>query len=305
MTLPPHLNYNGKQVLLKYHKCLTGLKTAPPNSLQALEQVIEGGARAIEFDVSVSADGVFVLLHDATLERETTGVGPLRRVTLEQVKGLRLRGTDIPPAALDEVVARLRTVERPLKVQVDLKELEPLEPGVAATLVKNLRPLLEKPNLTLVVGCLGDWNLRILHRLEPGLGLGIDFAYHLDAAVDELIRLPMRLNAYGYLDDHPLGFRRLLSTRDYLMDRVETLMALVPTASEFYLRKEFVRQAREDGFDAIGFIHAQRPDALVDVWTLDRSPDGSRDAEMHALLEAGADQVTTNTAVQWAEALSR
>jgi glycerophosphoryl diester phosphodiesterase len=301
MTLPRFLNHQGKQVLLKYHKLLSGRETTPPNSLPALREMVSGGAGVIEFDVSLTADGHFVLLHDATLQRETTGVGPLRKRTLAEVKAVRLRDSDEPPADLQEVVRIIRGIRQPTKVQVDLKELLPLGTRYAAALVEALQPLRGHDAVHAVVGCLGDWNLRALHRLDPELNLGLDFAYHLDAPVDDLVRLPTRINAYGYLDDHPLGYRALLSPRDYLEDRVETLLSLVPSAVEFYLRKDFVHQALRDGFNPIAFIHDLLPNGLVDVWTLDWLPDGSRDEEMRALLDAEADQITTNTPVQWAE----
>lgn len=303
MKLPGHLRFAGRNVLIKYHKLQSGSGATPPNSLAALHEVVERGAEAIEFDVSLTADDRFALLHDQTLERETTGVGPLRHLTLAEAKRLRLRDTGEHVVALDEVVAYLKAVERPLKVQVDLKELRPLTDGEARSLVTGLGPLLDNARLLVVVGCLADWNLRALHRLEGRLQLGLDFAYHLDAVVDRLIRLPTRVNAYGYLDDHPLGWRRLQAADAYLIDRVETLLGLVPSATEFYLRAAFVRQALEDGFDPIAFIHQNRPGSLVDIWTIDRHPDGSRDAQMWDVLRGGADQITTNTALQWSAAL--
>ncbi len=45
---------------------------APENRLVAFEAGIESGARAIECDVHLSADGEIVVIHDATLERTTS-----------------------------------------------------------------------------------------------------------------------------------------------------------------------------------------------------------------------------------------
>ena len=47
----------------------------PENTLLALRSAIYAGARYVEFDVQMSADGVPVLLHDVTLERTTGEVG--------------------------------------------------------------------------------------------------------------------------------------------------------------------------------------------------------------------------------------
>jgi glycerophosphoryl diester phosphodiesterase len=301
--IPGHLAYNGRRVLLKYHRLLSGAHEHPPNSLPALQQILADGAEVVEFDVGLTADGAYVLLHDATLERETTGQGALREITLEAFKALRLRGTAVPPATLSEMVEVLRDVARPVKVQVDLKEQEPLADPAAASLLAALAPLRANPSIRVVVGCLADWNLRALRRRDPALAVGLDFALYLDAPVDEFVRLPQRVNAYGYLDDHPLGYRRLLSTHAYLEDRMQVLLGLVDGATEFYLRKEFVLQALADGFNPIQFVHARKPGALVDVWTLyAREP--STGEVLRAVLEAGADQISSPTCALLTEILT-
>ncbi|MGQ0569103.1 MAG: glycerophosphodiester phosphodiesterase [Armatimonadota bacterium] len=293
-SAPGHLVYRDRKVLLKYHRLLSGAHNHPPNSLPALRQVLADGATVVEFDISLTKDVVFVLLHDAMLERETTGQGPLRQITQDQFKALCLRGSDVSPATLAEVIAVLQEVRRPVKVQVDLKEQEPLSRDVAVRLMEALAPLRENSHIRVVVGCLADWNLRALRRLDSALTVGLDFAHYLDAPTDELVRLPFRVNAYGYLDDHPLGYRRLLSTPAYLEDRMAVLLNLVEGASEFYLSKEFVLQALADGFNPIQYVHQRKPGTLVDVWTLYADePDIRR--VLSTVLEAGADQISSPT----------
>ncbi len=200
-------------------------------------------------------------------------------------------------------VGVLAEVQHPLKVQVDLKELAPLSEEVAGILLRAIAPMRASPHLGVVVGCMGDWNLRTLRRLDRDLTLGLDFAYYLDAPVDGLIRWPSRINVYGYLDDHPLGYRRLLPTQAYLEDRMEVLLDLVPGAGEFYLRKEFLLQTLADGVNPIRFIHERKPGALVDVWTLyTEEPDLKR--TLLAALDAGADQITSPTCARLAEVLA-
>ncbi len=297
---PGLLHHHGRAVALKYHKLLSGSGRYPPNSLSALHEVLGGRAAVIEFDVGLLGDGAYVLMHDATVERETDGVGALTGVTSSSVRGLRLRGSAEQPALLDEVVSVLAKVDYPLKVQVDLKAFLPLDVLHARILLEALAPLREKTNLRVVVGCLADWNLRTLRRLDRELAIGLDFAYHLDAPVEGLVRLPLRTNAYGYLDDHPLGFRSHLPVETYLRDRIEVLLGLVVDIGEVYLRKEFVRRALDDGFNPVTFVRELRPGVVVDVWTIDRGIDGARE-QLEDALTAGADQITTNTALQWAE----
>ena len=57
-------------------------KLAPENTLAAMRLGASFGYRMFEFDVKLSADGVAVLLHDATLERTTSGRGPLSDLEL-------------------------------------------------------------------------------------------------------------------------------------------------------------------------------------------------------------------------------
>ena len=52
-------------------------KLAPENTLAAFRLGAQHGYRAFECDVKLSADGVPFLLHDATLQRTTSGVGPV------------------------------------------------------------------------------------------------------------------------------------------------------------------------------------------------------------------------------------
>jgi len=297
--LPTHLEYQNRRVLLKYHRAQTGERRHPPNALSAIRELIERGARALEFDVGITLDGVYILLHDAHLERETTGVGPVRLTTHTEIQRLHLRGSHERVATLAEAVAVLSEVQRPIKIQVDLKETIPLSEEEAGWLYQTLKPLLDRNEVEVVVGCLADWNLRTLRRVAPELELGFDPAFYLDAPLGEFLRLPVRTNAYGYLDDHPLGYRRVLPTPRYLADRIEAISYLVPKVKEFYLRKEFVLQALEDGCNPIELLHRLHPDATVDVWTLDAEEENARE-KLLRLLRAGVDQITSNTPIKLA-----
>jgi glycerophosphoryl diester phosphodiesterase len=77
---------------------------APENTLVAFEEAIKDGADAIEFDVRRTGDGVPVVLHDATLDRTTSGRGLLKDVTLASLRrldagawfGERFKGARVP-----------------------------------------------------------------------------------------------------------------------------------------------------------------------------------------------------------------
>ncbi|MBO3749272.1 hypothetical protein J5X84_24600 [Streptosporangiaceae bacterium NEAU-GS5] len=82
---------------------------APENTLAACRAAAERGADMIEIDVRRSRDGVFLLLHDALLDRTTTGVGPVSDRTWTEVSALDAGGW-FGPAFTGERVPRLEEV---------------------------------------------------------------------------------------------------------------------------------------------------------------------------------------------------
>ena len=101
-----HLVYHGRTVLLKYHRLLSGAHPHPPNSVAALRRVLADGAEVVEFDIGLTRDARFVLIHDPALERETSGRGALHGVTEAEFRALRLRDSDEPTATLAEVAGK-------------------------------------------------------------------------------------------------------------------------------------------------------------------------------------------------------
>jgi glycerophosphoryl diester phosphodiesterase len=61
---------------------------APENTLAALKLAVALGADMAEIDVQQTADGQLVLFHDETLERTSSGSGPLVDCTLTELRAL-------------------------------------------------------------------------------------------------------------------------------------------------------------------------------------------------------------------------
>lgn len=61
---------------------------APENTLASFEKAAALGVDAVEFDVHLSGDDRPVVIHDFTVDRTTNGFGPVRALSLEQLKGL-------------------------------------------------------------------------------------------------------------------------------------------------------------------------------------------------------------------------
>jgi glycerophosphoryl diester phosphodiesterase len=63
---------------------------AAENSIAALQASLADGALFIELDVARSADGVLILMHDDTLDRTTTGRGPVDQRRYSELASLSL-----------------------------------------------------------------------------------------------------------------------------------------------------------------------------------------------------------------------
>ncbi|MBK7471344.1 MAG: hypothetical protein IPI73_12670 [Betaproteobacteria bacterium] len=102
-------------------------KSDPPFLRENLATALQDGV-ACEVDLAFTADGHALCVHDSTLDRETTGHGPVAEVTRAQVERLVQRGSDgkglgSAPLFLDEIVATVREsgVRAPALVQLDVK----------------------------------------------------------------------------------------------------------------------------------------------------------------------------------------
>ena len=91
----------------------------PENSLTAFRGAIALGVDALEFDVHLTADGEPVVIHDATLDRTTTGHGPVRSLTLERLQAVRLLDrAGAPSAETVPTLAQVLELARPTAVAV-------------------------------------------------------------------------------------------------------------------------------------------------------------------------------------------
>lgn len=73
-------------MLILAHRGASGY--APENTFAAFELARTMGAGGIETDVQRTADGVLVLIHDATVDRTTDGTGAVKDLTWEQLSRL-------------------------------------------------------------------------------------------------------------------------------------------------------------------------------------------------------------------------
>ena len=93
---------------------------APENTLESFRQALAAGAECIELDVHLSADGVAVVIHDATLDRTTDATGAVAALPLARIcqadAGARFSadGGSFPYRGVGHIVPTLEEVLREL-----------------------------------------------------------------------------------------------------------------------------------------------------------------------------------------------
>ncbi len=266
-----------------------------PNSLEAIRASLGAGAACIEIDVTALADEDFLLVHDPDLASETTGSGPVGQYTASQARILHFKEAAglICVPLLSDVVSAFYASPGGTRLQIDFKDMIPFpDDEPLRRLVKLIEPLGNR----VIVSTSADWQLRKLHALAPWLDLGLDIHFYLDwypaGEAPDPRAYPRTKSAYGYWDDHPIASQRFWPTAEYLADRCQALIGLVPGVSTFYVSHRFLCQSLADGLNWADLLHDRN--IRLDAWTLDV---GTPEAESIArrLLTSGVDMFTSNT----------
>ena len=107
----------------------------PENSLLAFRNAVALGADYLELDVHLSLDGEVVVIHDPTLDRTTTGTGPVVERTAAELRALRLKDRSHAVTAeaiptLDEVAALAAAGGRRLLLEIKVDSNKARYPGI-------------------------------------------------------------------------------------------------------------------------------------------------------------------------------
>ena len=110
----------------------------PENSLRAFREASVLPIEELECDVHLSADGVAMVHHDATLDRMTDATGSLSAHTAEALSRIRIKGTDegIPRlSALLELVAQSGKL---LRLEIKENHEKRFDPRLLAAVMEEL-----------------------------------------------------------------------------------------------------------------------------------------------------------------------
>ena len=243
---PPKRAWDSRQRICAHRG---GALLWPENSLLAFRNALALPIEEVECDVHLSADGVVMVHHDATLDRTTEGTGPLAHRTAAELATTRLRGLDEGVPTLESL---LHIVEQAGKVlRLELKEdhqrrfdphlltavSELLARSDASVRLMSFVPAYLAPMVTLIQDLLirpadlrwyDDWSLDVVaDGLScEGLGLGYDLAELRrvfpgmvrdlniwGANTEEQLREALALNPHSITTDDPVTALTLRSGR--------------------------------------------------------------------------------------------
>lgn len=111
------LHAQDKYVQLFAHR--GGAHEQDENTLEAFQNTYDKGIRGYETDVRMTKDGELVIMHDASLDRTTTGSGIVEEITVDKIRAVKTKkGNPVP--TLDDLLTFLNA--RPgLYVEFEMK----------------------------------------------------------------------------------------------------------------------------------------------------------------------------------------
>ncbi|WP_159800695.1 glycerophosphodiester phosphodiesterase family protein [Flavobacterium sp. MK4S-17] len=137
------------------------------NTLESFAKALEMGVDAIELDIHVCATGELVVLHDFTVDRTTDGSGEVGKLSLAELKSLKVEHKYAIPT-LDEV---LELTGNKCLINIEMKGRHTARP-----LAEFLRKCVKEKGYTytdFIVSSFQSEELEIISNLNPEVPLGI------------------------------------------------------------------------------------------------------------------------------------
>jgi glycerophosphoryl diester phosphodiesterase len=152
------------------HRGAAGI--APENTLISFARARADGADIFELDVHATADGEVVVIHDATLDRTTSGCGAVRAHTWSEVRGLDAgfhfspdRGHTFPFRAQGVTIPRLVDLLEQfpdVPLNIEIKQADP-------PIVEAVVDLVRRARAPVVLAAELDEIMRAIRRVAPDL----------------------------------------------------------------------------------------------------------------------------------------
>lgn len=267
MSAPIAVTRNGHKTWFKWHRASRRAGDPVFTGKRILEAMALGAS--IEVDLVVTGDRGFAVLHDMTLDRETTGQGRVAATSDALIRQLRLRdsaGNPItePVMLLDDLCTLMASgkVHPDALLQLDYKEDETV---LDARAIENFARATAPVASNMIVSSGSAAAVKLLTDAVPGMRIGYDPSETLSEAGPH--------------------------TPELLQQFVDDAVAASPDADLIYLYWGIVTLSADAGFDIVGAFHQRGK--RIDAWTIN-TIDETTLKVVERLLDLKVDQITTD-----------
>ncbi len=154
--------------------------SAPENTLTAIAHAAQLGAKAVEFDATISRDGHGIVMHDFNVDRCSDGRGPVILKTLDEIAMLDAGSWFAPEFAGERVPllsdALALVAEKGMALNLEIKPTlgweEPTARAIAAALQQGWPPS-GTADVRILVSSMSTLALDVFHDLMPDVPLGL------------------------------------------------------------------------------------------------------------------------------------
>ena len=267
MTHPIFIARDGHRTWLKWHRGRRRASDPVFTGARILEAMRLGAS--VEVDLVITGDKGMAVLHDKTLDRETTGHGGVAAASDADIRKLNLRGNDGAPIAdkvmlLDDLCRLMAAgnVHPDALLQLDYKEDETvLDISAIDKFARATQPVARN----MIVSSGSAAAVRLLTDAVPSMRSGYD-------ASDEQ------------------KFKAAL-VGGTLQAFVDDAVAALDGSDMIYLYWEIITLAADAGFDIVEAFHQHGK--RIDAWTI-REASAATKPVVARLLELRVDQITTD-----------
>jgi glycerophosphoryl diester phosphodiesterase len=267
MSSPISIIRDGHLTWFKWHRGRRRATDPVFTGKRILEAMALGAST--EVDLVVTGDKGLAVLHDMTLDRETTGTGPVAATSDDIIRQLRLRANDGTPLTepvmlLDDLCTLMASgeVHPDALLQLDYKEDETvLDARAIANFVRATKPVARN----MIVSSGSAAAVKMLTDAVPGMRIGYDPSDNLSEAGPH--------------------------TPESLQRFVDDAIAASPDADLIYLYWGIVTLSADVGFDIVDAFHQHGK--RIDAWTI-QTTDATSVAVVERLLSLKVDQITTD-----------
>lgn len=145
----------------------------PENTLRSFRRAIDDGADILETDLHLTADEVFVCIHDATIDRTTDGSGPVASMRLAELREWNAAAAhpELPPEPVPTLHELAALLPSDIGLALELKTDRFLEAAVCSRLAEEIEPL-DLLGRTVILS-FSEARLRAVQAVAPDLPIGL------------------------------------------------------------------------------------------------------------------------------------